>query len=219
MILLLLVVVAQLTLALSSHPSLCLRHLVRIVRPRRKTLVLVEALRIGGRVGAHAVVLADRVVALLAAEARVWWGCQCVLCVRVWRVDVPCCSGYGRGPAPIMGIDSRRLPPAGAVGVDGGYPPNGFPPLARFSAARSTSAEKRLAEFGVHAKSLAGPCAAADRTDGADSADSVRRPRELGHTVKLRDKGIGLVPVHGRAGAWIHVTRCSGAAVHAVSGT
>ena len=72
MILLLLVVVAQLTLALSRHPSLRLRHLVRIVRARRKALVLVEALRVRGRVGAYAVVLADRVVALLAAVASVY---------------------------------------------------------------------------------------------------------------------------------------------------
>ena len=71
MILLLLVIVAQLTLALSSHPSLRLRHLVRIVRSGRKALVLVEALRVGSRVGAYAVVLADRVVALLAAVASV----------------------------------------------------------------------------------------------------------------------------------------------------
>lgn len=71
MILLLLVVVAQLTLALSSHPSLCLRHLVRIVGSWRKALVLIETLRIRGRVGARAVVLADRVVALLAAVAGV----------------------------------------------------------------------------------------------------------------------------------------------------
>ena len=148
MILLLLVVVAQFTLALSSHPSLCLSHLVRIVRSRRKTLVLVEALRIGRRVRSHAVVLADRVVALLAAVARVCT-CQSVSSVPGRRAHIPCCSYCGRGPPPIMGIDSRRLPPDWDEGVDGGYPPNGFPPLARFSAARSTSAGHVLAEFEI----------------------------------------------------------------------
>ena len=87
MVLLLLVVVAQLTLALSSHPSLRLRHLVRIVWSGRKALVLVEALRIGGRVGAYAVVLADRMVALLAAVASICvrQSVFCVLSSACWR--------------------------------------------------------------------------------------------------------------------------------------
>src|SRR5690242_853973 len=51
------------------------------------------------------------------------------------------------------------------------------------------------------------------------STDTFHVKLSLRHTVKLRDKGIGLVPVHGRAGAWIHVTRCPAAAVHTVSGT
>jgi hypothetical protein len=68
-VLLLLVVVAQLSLALSRHPTLRLSHLVRIVGARRIALVLVEALDVRGRVGAAAVVLAHGMVALGAAHA------------------------------------------------------------------------------------------------------------------------------------------------------
>ena len=88
MVLLLLVVVAQLTLPLSSHPPLRLRHLVRIVGSGRIALVLVEALHVGRRLGAGAVVLADRVVALLAARTGFCVG-QWELLRRVGRETVP----------------------------------------------------------------------------------------------------------------------------------
>jgi hypothetical protein len=87
-VLLLLMVVAQLSLALSRHPSLRLSHLVRIVGARSVALVLVEALCVGRRVRAHAVVLADRVVALLAGRAGVCIGQWELLC-RVGRTTVP----------------------------------------------------------------------------------------------------------------------------------
>lgn len=86
MVLLLLVVVTQLALTLSRHPALCLSHLVRIVGPRRVALVLVEALHVRGRVGAAAVVLADRVVALGAAHTLVCNNSLAI--VWAWRVGM-----------------------------------------------------------------------------------------------------------------------------------
>jgi hypothetical protein len=72
-VLLLLVVVAQLSLPLGRHPTLCLSHLVRIVGPLRVALVLVETLDVRGRVGAHAVILAHGMMALGAAHALFCW--------------------------------------------------------------------------------------------------------------------------------------------------
>jgi hypothetical protein len=86
--LLLLMIVAQLALALGCHATLRLGHLVRIVWPRRIALVLVKALSVGGRMGAHAVILADRVVALGSAHALLCGVCQHVL-AAVWRLIVP----------------------------------------------------------------------------------------------------------------------------------
>jgi hypothetical protein len=68
-VLLLLVVIAQLSLPLSRHPTLCLSHLVRVIGPLRVALVLVETLDVRGRVGAHTVVFAHGVMALGAAHA------------------------------------------------------------------------------------------------------------------------------------------------------
>jgi len=96
-VLLLLVIVAQLTLTLSRHPSLRLCHLVCVVGSRRIALVLVEALDVGRRVGAGAVVLADRVVALGAAHAL-------LLEVGVWAGAT---SHHGHGLAAV-GTHGRR---------------------------------------------------------------------------------------------------------------
>ena len=117
MILLLLVIVAQLTLALSSHPSLCLRHLVRIVRSGRKALVLVEALRVGSRVGAYAVVLADRVVALLAAVASVCvrQSVFCAVASAYWRTLLGVRAGaahHGHRLAAVASLRRRWRVPA-----------------------------------------------------------------------------------------------------------
>jgi hypothetical protein len=65
-ILLLLVIVAQLPLTSSCHSALSLGHLVGIVGSGGVSLVLVETLDVGCGVGAHAVVVAHRVVALRA---------------------------------------------------------------------------------------------------------------------------------------------------------
>jgi hypothetical protein len=139
-ILLLLVVVAQLSLTLSRHPTLRLSHLIRIVRSRRIALVLVETLDVRGRVGARAVVLAHGMVALRAAHTLLYNVHQYELCK--WRQECVPYSGNwrGAGPPPTMGIDSRR--PAPVCGNPG---PNGFPLLARFSAARSISVADMLA--------------------------------------------------------------------------
>ena len=141
MVLLLLVIVAQFTLTLSRHPSLRLCHLVCVVGSRRIALVLVEALDVGRRVGAGAVVLADRVVALGAAHALLLC-ITCQSCGDDYEQDCIPKSGYGRGPPPIMGMDSRRLAPMGVGGKPG---PKGLPLLARFSMARSTSVVLLLA--------------------------------------------------------------------------
>ena len=129
-----------------------------------------------------------------------------------------------------MGIDSRRLPGAEAAGEK---PPKGLPLLARFSAARSTSVGDALAESANHSTRLslllslplALPLPRAVVVFGSPTryltayVTFAGLPFSLQRTVKLRDKGIGLVPVHGRAGAWVHVTRCPAAAVEAVAGT
>lgn len=72
MVLLLLVVVAQLPLALGCHAAFCLRNLIRIVGSRGISLALVVALDVGRRMGSHPIVLAHGVVALRsAAHARI----------------------------------------------------------------------------------------------------------------------------------------------------
>jgi len=71
-------------------------------------------------------------------------------------------SGYARGapPPPDMGIDSRR-PPLDWGGKPG---PNGFPLLARFSAARSTSGGGLLAWFRNFDVPILAPCDSACNT-------------------------------------------------------
>lgn len=74
-VLLLLVVVAQLSLPLGRHPSLCLHHLLDLVGATRWLVSLagVEALQVRAREGARIPkVAADRVVARgAAAHARI----------------------------------------------------------------------------------------------------------------------------------------------------
>jgi hypothetical protein len=105
MVLLLLVVVAQLTLSLSRHPSLRLRHLVRIVGSGRIALVLIEALNVRGRVGARAIVLADRVVTLGAAHALL------LLVVGVGTRSTTA-AHHGHGLAAVTRHGCRREPRA-----------------------------------------------------------------------------------------------------------
>ena len=83
--------------------------------------------------------------------------------------------------------------------------------------ARSTSGENVLAEFMAPClESATAMCLLRAAQHGTDSLDSQFLSQR---TIELRDKGIGLVPVHSRAGAWIHVTRCPAADINTVSGT
>jgi len=42
---------------------------------------------------------------------------------------------------------------------------------------------------------------------------------QLRRTLKLRGEGVALLAVYGRAGCWVHVTRCTSAIVATVAGT
>lgn len=139
-ILLLLVVVAQLTLALRRHAPLRLQHLLGLAGAARRLVPLrrVEGLQVRRREGAR--VAAEVVTAGASAHGVVaWWtgwrrGQWVVLVVgRVWakqggrKGDAQYCSGKERAGVP-RGTESRR---AGAL--------KAFPLLKRFSIARSTS--------------------------------------------------------------------------------
>src|ERR1700761_5836130 len=104
LVLLLLMIVAQLTFALGRHPTFCLHHLIRLAGSRTESLVGIITLQTRARLRAHAVKLADRVMARAVARATFYLLSVTKLLYRK-RLTAPK-SGYGR----ISGMESLRAP-------------------------------------------------------------------------------------------------------------
>lgn len=127
-VLLLLVIVAKLALTLSSHAPFGLHHLVCVTLARLIALAGVVTLEVRRRVGSHAIVIANGMVARRTAHTS------------IWDLDV---SALGRSQVRCLFVSSPPYPRPAAIGIDSRRPGmsvgNILPLLSRLSAARSTS--------------------------------------------------------------------------------